>query len=207
MTEMQKKTLGLAIASLICGCFSLIPIIGLLPSVPAIILGIVALVKISKNKDTLKGSGLAISGIVLGSLGILFLPIVGLLAAIAIPNLMRARISANDALAKSTIQTLSTASQTYQVDHNGRLPQNIQNLTEATPPYLNQNYCQKTISGYTYTCEFRPDGYVFTATPAQAGTTGTKIFTITDGHELSIEETQQGPSYPSEASEQNFSYD
>ena len=35
--------------------------------------------------------------------------IIALLAAIAIPNLLRAKISANDALAKSTLRSLSTA--------------------------------------------------------------------------------------------------
>ena len=39
--------------------------------------------------------------------------IIALLAAIAIPNLLRAKISANDALAKSTLRSLSTASETF----------------------------------------------------------------------------------------------
>ncbi len=183
MTEMQKKTIGLAIGSLICGCFSLIPIIGLLPSLPAIILGIIALVKISKNKETLKGNGLAIAGIVMGSLGIIFLPIMGLLAAIAIPNFLRAKISANDALARSTMHTLSTASETYKMANN-QYPLISNDLTDANPPYIVNSYCNETISGYTYTCEFNENGYRFTASPV-GDSEGTKIFTIETGGKLS----------------------
>lgn len=71
----QKKTLGMAIASLVFGCFLLIPLLGLVFSIPAIILGIIALVKIGHNKETLKGSGLAIAGIILGAIGIIIIPI------------------------------------------------------------------------------------------------------------------------------------
>jgi len=39
--------------------------------------------------------------------------IIALLAAIAIPNLLRAKISANDALAQSTLRALSTVAETY----------------------------------------------------------------------------------------------
>lgn len=177
MTEMQRRTAGLAIGSLICGCFSLIPIIGLLPSLPAIILGIIALTKISKNKETMKGNGLAIAGIVMGSLSLILLPIVGLIAAIAIPNFLRAKISANEALAKSTIKVLSTAADTYRVSNN-QYPTSIYDLTTSNPPYVTTNYCDQTISGYSYSCTFGKEGYVFTASPEQEGTTGTKIFTI-----------------------------
>ena len=38
--------------------------------------------------------------------------IIALLAAIAIPNLLRAKISANDAAAKATLKSLSTVSET-----------------------------------------------------------------------------------------------
>ena len=39
--------------------------------------------------------------------------IIALLAAIAIPNLLRARVSANDALAQSTLRAISTAAETF----------------------------------------------------------------------------------------------
>ena len=107
--------------------------------------------------------------------------IIALLAAIAIPNLLRAKVSANDALAKATLRSISTASEAYATANNGNYPLNIASLTTATPPYLNSNYCAATISGYTYACGMASTGYTNTATPATVGTTGTTTYTISTG--------------------------
>lgn len=107
--------------------------------------------------------------------------IIALLAAIAIPNLLRARISANDALAQSTLRTLSTASETFATANNGNYPGNISSLTGATPPYVNTNYCGVTLSGFDYVCTMGTGGYTFTATPVTINTTGTTTFTMSTG--------------------------
>ena len=87
--------------------------------------------------------------------------IIALLAAIAIPNLLRAKISANDALAKGKLRTLSTASETFATTQSGNYPSNIASLTGATPPYLSENPCG--------------------ATPVTVGTSGTATYTMTTG--------------------------
>jgi type IV pilus assembly protein PilA len=107
--------------------------------------------------------------------------IIALLAAIAIPNLLRAKISANDALAKGTLRSLSTASETFATTQSGNYPQEVTSLTSATPPFINENYCDRTISGYAYTCAFSSGSYTFTATPITVGTSGTTTWTITTG--------------------------
>ncbi len=107
--------------------------------------------------------------------------IIALLAAIAIPNLLRAKISANDALAKGTLRTLSTASETFATTNNGNYPALITDLTGATPPYINTNPCGTTASGYTYTCTLGVGGYTYVAAPVTAGTTGTTTYTMTTG--------------------------
>ncbi len=108
--------------------------------------------------------------------------IIALLAAIAIPNLLRAKISANDALAKGTLRTLSTASETYATTNNGSYPATISGLTGSTPPYLNSDPCSKTISGYVYDCSgMGTGGYRYTATPVTVGTSGTTTYTMTTG--------------------------
>jgi len=53
----QKKTSVLAKLSLVFGFLSIIPFYGSLFSIPALILGIIALVKISKEGNNLKGRG------------------------------------------------------------------------------------------------------------------------------------------------------
>jgi len=107
--------------------------------------------------------------------------IIALLAAIAIPNLLRAKISANDALAQGTLRTLSTSSETYATANSGNYPGDITSLTNASPPYMSRNYCSSTFSGFNYGCTMGVGAYTFTATPVTIGTSGTTVFTITTG--------------------------
>jgi prepilin-type N-terminal cleavage/methylation domain-containing protein len=108
--------------------------------------------------------------------------IIALLAVIAIPNLLRARLSANDALAKSTLRAISTAAESYASDNDGNFPATgIGDLVGAGPAYLNRNYVTDSpLSGYNYTYA-TDNGYTATATPVTCNTTGTKVFTITAG--------------------------
>lgn len=107
--------------------------------------------------------------------------IIALLAAIAIPNLLRARISANDALAQSTLRTMSTAAETFGTANAGNYPTAETQLTTATPPYLNKVYCDTTLSGFAYGCTWDVAGYTVTATPITVGTSGTTTYTISTG--------------------------
>ena len=108
--------------------------------------------------------------------------IIALLAAIAIPNLLRAKMSANDAAAKATLKSLATVSETYAAANSGNYPTDMTSLTGATPPYISKNYCGTTVSGFVYTCPTQTaSGYTFVATPGNVGTSGTTTFTITTG--------------------------
>ena len=114
--------------------------------------------------------------------------IIPLMAAIAIPNLLRARISANDALAQSTLRALSTAAETYATANEGEYPWSVFSLTSATPPYISDNYCDKLVSGYYYNCDFNSNGYLITATPEKIGASGTAVYTMETGGILSPNE-------------------
>ncbi len=110
--------------------------------------------------------------------------IIALLAAIAIPNLLRAKLSANDSLAKATLRAMSTACESYGTANNGNYPGNIASLTSATPPYLNKDYCTgaPVLAGYQYSCAgMSSAGYTITATPVTVGSSGTTVETITTG--------------------------
>ncbi len=106
--------------------------------------------------------------------------IIALLAAIAIPNLLRAKITANDANAKATLKTLSTGAEAYSAV-NGSYPGNITSLTGATPPYLNNNPCGSAAYGFTVNCSFAAGAYTFSAVPTSVGVSGTSTFTMTTG--------------------------
>ncbi len=83
----------------------------------AIILGHISLSEIRKSAGRLKGEGLAIAGLVLGYLGVIAIPLILIIAAIAIPNLLRAKIAANESAAVGSMRNLITAEVSYQSTH------------------------------------------------------------------------------------------
>jgi len=108
-----QQTSGMAIGSLICG---LLPFFILTP-IAAVVLGHMALSQIKHSAGRLEGKGIAIAGLVLGYGCIAMLPIILIIAAIAIPNLMHARIAANESSATASVRSLNTAELTYATVH------------------------------------------------------------------------------------------
>jgi len=106
--------------------------------------------------------------------------IIALLAAIAIPNLLRARVNANESNAQATLKTIATACESFASANSGNYPADYGALLSANPPYVNDNYTNGTKSGYDFVCTMNAStGYNCTATPAYMNTTGTKNFRIT----------------------------
>jgi hypothetical protein len=87
------KTSGLATASLVLGLLGLC--LSVLAGLPAIILGIVALVKISGSQGRLRGTGFAITGLVFGCLSTLCGPALLLPAVQAVREAARRNASGN----------------------------------------------------------------------------------------------------------------
>jgi type IV pilus assembly protein PilA len=109
----SPQTSGKAIASLILGIFFLfIP-----TAILAIIFGHLSLSDIKKSAGRLQGRGMAITGLVLGYAGLAFIPVILIIAAIAIPNLLRARIAANETSAVRAVRDIVTAEITYQTSN------------------------------------------------------------------------------------------
>jgi len=105
---------GLAVASLVLGILSLLTFGCLgIGALAAIALGAVALIKTSKEPQEYGGKGLAIGGIVTGGIGLVMLPFIGIIAAIAIPTLLRARVSANESAAIGDTRTVISAQAAY----------------------------------------------------------------------------------------------
>jgi type II secretory pathway pseudopilin PulG len=105
-----EQTDGGAIASMVLGIASIVLCLSFLAGIPAIILGHISLSRIKKSMGRLKGEGMALTGLILGYIS---LPFILIIAAIAIPNLLRARTTANEAAAASTVRTLNTSQITY----------------------------------------------------------------------------------------------
>lgn len=108
--QYQPQTDGKATASLILGILSIL-CFGLLTGLPAIILGHISRGNIAQSRGRLTGGGMALAGLILGYVSIISTILI--IAAIAIPNLLRARIAANESAAASTVRMLNTYEVTY----------------------------------------------------------------------------------------------
>ena len=106
-------TSGRAITSLVLGLLSF----SFIAAIPAVVFGHLALSEIKKSAGRIQGKGMAVAGLVLGYLGIAMLPLILIIAAIAIPNLLRARMAANEAGAVASIRILNTAEISYAASH------------------------------------------------------------------------------------------
>jgi type IV pilus assembly protein PilA len=106
------QTSGKATASLISGiaAYVIAPFIG---AIVAVVLGHLGLSEIKKSAGRLKGDGLAIAGLVLGYVQVAGLPFILIIAAIAIPNLIRSRMAANEASAVGSLRTITTGEIAY----------------------------------------------------------------------------------------------
>jgi len=105
--------------------------------------------------------------------------IIALLATIAIPNLIRARVQANEAAAQGNLKLISNALENYAAI-NSVYPTTITALTGVTPPYLSTDYFTGVYGGYTFIQTFADYSYLITATPTSA-TAGTASFTMATG--------------------------
>jgi len=112
---------GKAIASLICGFFAWI----FPAAVAAIILGHVSLSEIGRSAGRLTGRGMAIAGLVMGYAGLFFIPFILIIAAIAIPNLLRSREAANEASAIGSLRTINVAAISYSSQYGNGFPPSL----------------------------------------------------------------------------------
>ena len=106
--------------------------------------------------------------------------IIALLAAITVPNLIRARVTANDTTAKAALKAISNALESY-IGTNSTYPPNTAALIGVAPPYLSKDYFTGTYNGFSFNVDTLTDyQYQFTAIP-QSSNFGTRSFTISTG--------------------------
>jgi type IV pilus assembly protein PilA len=118
---------------------------------------------------------------------VMAIPVMLIVAAIAIPNLIRARMSANEASAVASVRTLNAALTAYQVSYN-HYPETLAQLgppagseapSEQHAGLIDGVLASRVKSGYAFTYEVAPkqdangsDGYTIHADPAQYDRTG-----------------------------------
>jgi len=109
--------------------------------------------------------------------------IILIIAAIAIPNLLRSKMAANESSAVASLRTINTTSIAYSTTY-GQYPTNLSNLqtngaVSSTAADLIDTVLGSGIkSGFTfsYTANSTNTGYSVTATPVNIGVTGQRGF-------------------------------
>lgn len=192
---------GMAVTSLVIGLLS-IPTFGLLlvGAIAGVTLGIVGLVNANKQPEVYGGRGAAIAGIVTSALSLVAIPFIGIIAAIAIPSLLRARVSANESMAIGDIRTILSAEAAYQAANGGFYgqPTCLAHPSTCIPNYQGPTFIDPALTADTksgYRRRFHPGataastgqlpeavspsslvGYAFTAVPMNVGQTGVRSF-------------------------------
>jgi hypothetical protein len=181
------ETSGKALGSLLTGIFGLL----LFPAaIVAIILGHISQSDIRKSNGRLRGAGMALAGLILGYAGIAFIPLILIFAAIAIPNLLRARIAANEASAVHSVRQIHTAEVTHYLANPGYgytcalsdLAGNERPSSIAKARLIDDSLASGTKSGYQFVvqnCVHSEQGegkYQIVAYPVTRNQTGVKAF-------------------------------
>lgn len=200
---MAEEKKGLAVASLVLGVASLPFLacfgIGLLFALVGGVLGVVALLKASREPHAYGGKGMAVAGLVCSGLSLLLVPVV---AAIAIPSLLRARVSANEVAAIGDVRAVISAQTAYASANGGyydtleclATPSNcIPDYAASAPTFLDVELSQAQVkNGYRRTLYLgRPvdprqasgpispssvRSYAYVAVPVNRGQTGVRSF-------------------------------
>ena len=114
----QPKTSTLAIWSLALGISSLV-CFSIFAAIPGVICGHKALSKIKNSGGALAGQGLAIAGLVTGYIGIAWaIFIIPLMMAIAIPNFVMARNTAQTNMCINNLRQIDAAKQQWALENN-----------------------------------------------------------------------------------------
>ena len=141
---------GMAVTSLVLGILGL-PTLGLLfiGGLVGLVLGIMALLKANRSPNEYGGKGFAIAGIITNILAIIVMPVViGIMAAIAIPSLLRARVSANEASAIGDVRTMISAEVAYSTA-NGNFfdtPECVGTPSLCIPGYTGPSFLDPTLA-------------------------------------------------------------
>jgi hypothetical protein len=114
--------------------------------------------------------------------------VMGIVAAIAVPGLLRARVAGNEASAIGTLRALLSAEVAYSVSNGGAYarPECLVegaacNAAAGAPAFIDSSFSsQFEKSGYRFAYEGSREGFVFYATPVVPASTGIRSFCTTE---------------------------
>jgi len=159
LSSSDVRTDTKAVLSLVFGILS-VTILWVLAGIPAVVLGHMSRSSIRKSVGELKGEGMALAGLIMGYISVATIPVILILATMAIPSLLRARQVAQESLAVAQLGRINTAQVTYPANHGvyGTIPQLVADG-------LLDGRFTGTIAGYMYFVKAEGNDYLATATP------------------------------------------
>jgi type IV pilus assembly protein PilA len=179
------KTSAMAIMSLVFGClFFIFP-----ASIVAIILGHISHSEISKSKGRLKGAGLSLAGLILGYLGVAIIPIILIIAAIAIPNLVRSPMERNETATIHELWRVTSARGRYYARYK-HFPLTLESMgppangvpvSSEAAGLIDRRVVSGNEYGYVFVYQAddpRRDRFTLTADPVTEGSTGLRHFFV-----------------------------
>jgi type II secretory pathway pseudopilin PulG len=184
----QLKT-GLATASLVIGILNFLFLgIFVIPIVVGIVISIVALNKIKQSPQEYGGKSVAIGGLVTNIVSaVIVVPIMLMIAAIAIPNLRASIMAANEGAAISSLRRIHAAEQTYYSTVGDRSYGTLTDLQSQSliPPEL----ASGTKWGYRFKVEVSKNGFAATAVPTDYKSSGRRSFFVDETGILRAEDS------------------
>lgn len=113
----RPQSSGLALASMILGICGIVLCLGPLAGIPAVICGHSAQAQIKRSGGTLTGAGMATAGLITGYISILMIFVLGLMAAIAIPNFVKARKTAQYQACQVNLKMIQDAKEAWALEN------------------------------------------------------------------------------------------
>ena len=116
----QPPNCGLAVWSLVLGILAVVLsviCIGPLFAIPAVICGHIAYSRVERSEGRLSGGGLALGGLISGYVSLALIPVIGMMAAIAIPNFVKARDTAQMNACISNLRQMDSAKEQWALEH------------------------------------------------------------------------------------------
>jgi len=138
----EPKNCSLAVWSLVLGILAIVlsvVCIGPLFRIPAVICGHMAYSRIKRSAGALGGGGLALGGLITGYLSIALIPIIGMMAAIAIPNFVKARQTAQQNACINNLRQIDAAKKQWALE-NKKTDTDTPTREDLTPLLSNKQF-------------------------------------------------------------------
>jgi len=112
---------------------------------------------------------------------LLVVTIIAILCAVALPSMVRSKISANEVSAIQSMRVISEKESEFKLEL--QTYGTLEDLSATSPPYLDEVLGRGTKSGYFFSATFE-GGMTFTAQaiPQSVGETGNRFFFVSDSN-------------------------